>query len=139
NHDPLPLSRTEATMPFAYDIDEGRRLVRVTGSGEVTSEAWFGVLGAAFADPRYRAGFGLVFDRTTFTHIPDTIFVRQWIGGQARAMREAGARRMAIIVAEPVVYGMMRMASAYAESAGFTLEPYWSEAEALAALGHTAP
>lgn len=123
-------------MPFTFTVDESRRLVRIAAEGEIHAGAWFATLTEAFADPRYHPGFDLLYDRTLLSNVPDTRTVRVWIDAQARAMRDAGAQRMAIVVSQPVVYGMMRMAGAFAESAGFWLKPYWTEAEALTGLGH---
>ncbi len=122
-------------MPFTYRIDPAERLVRIDAEGEVSVDAWFAMIDEVRGDPRFGPGFDVLFDRTRLSHVPDVGYVRAWIDGQSLVMRETGARRLAVVVNEPVVYGMMRMAGSFAESLGFSLEPYWSEREALEALG----
>jgi hypothetical protein len=126
-------------MPHAYTIDETLSLVRVSGWGEVSFETYFGTLRRAFADPRYRPGFDVLYDRTGLDDIPDARRVRAWVETMAPVMRDARAGRLAVVVTMPVVYGMMRMAGAFADQLGYQLAPYWCEAEALEALGRAGP
>ncbi len=122
-------------MPFRYTIDAAERLIRIDAEGDVSVDTWFAMIDDVRADERFASGFDLLFDRTKLSHVPDSVYVREWINRLRPVMRQMGARHLAIVVTEPVVYGMMRMASAFAEPGGFTLEPYWSEDDALAALG----
>ncbi len=122
-------------MPFTYEIDPAERLVRIDAEGDVSVDSWFAMIDDVRADERFTLGFDLLFDRTKLGHVPDAVYVREWIDRLRPVMREMNARHLAIVVTEPVVYGMMRMASAFAYRGGFSLDPYWSVEEALAALG----
>ncbi len=122
-------------MPFYYRIDPAERLVYIDAEGDVSVDTWFAMIDDIRADERFGSGFDLLFDRTKLTHVPDADYVRIWINGLRPVMRQMGVGHLAIVVTEPVVYGMMRMASAFAYQGGFSLDPYWSVEEALTALG----
>jgi hypothetical protein len=122
-------------MPLAYSIDRERRLVLITGEAVATPEEWFDMMAEAVADPRYKPGFDFLYDRTKVTHVPDAMYVRAWVFRHAQMMNKAGGGRLAVVVGEPVIYGMIRMASVYAERAGASVAVFWSEREALEWLG----
>ena len=121
-------------MTISYDIDVARRLVRLTLEGPADPAEWFAVMEAATKDPRYEPGFDFLYDRTATDHIPDAMYVRAWVFRHAAMMKQTGLGRLAVIVSQPVVYGMLRMASVFAESAGVAVTVFWTEGEALAWL-----
>lgn len=122
-------------MALSFDVDESDGLVRLAAGSKPGVSEWFALMEAVAADARYRHGFDFIYDRTGVTDVPSATDVRTWIARHARMMRETGNGRLAIVVRQPVVYGMMRMASAFAETEGVLLAVFWSEREALTWLG----
>jgi hypothetical protein len=123
-------------MPITYDVDARRRLVRLVAEGTPTFDEWRAALDAAAADPRYAAGFDLLYDRRQVPTVPHARAVRRWTMACAAELARVGAGRLAIVAAHPVVYGMMRMASVFAEGSGSVVDVFWTEEEALRWLGH---
>ena len=103
--------------------------------GEPVVGEWLAALRAAVSDARYRPGFDILYDRTRLTHIPDANYLRTWLNGHARLMKEIGGPRLAVVVTEPVIYGMIRMASILAEDRGAVVNVFWNEKDALKWLG----
>ncbi len=123
-------------MPLVYDIDPSRRLVTLRPEGYPPPDEWFATITKAVADPRFAPGFDFLYDRSGVDHIPDAMYVRAWVFRHAAMMKEVDGGRLAVVVTQPVVYGMIRMASAFADSAGVRVDAFWTEAEALRWLGH---
>jgi hypothetical protein len=122
-------------MGLRFEIDEGERLVRLRADVRPSLDEWFAVMDAVFADTRYRPGVDFLLDRTAVTDVPTSQTMREWMRRHAESMREQGSGRLAVVVSEPVVFGMMRMASVFAEEGGTALGVFWTEAEALAWFG----
>lgn len=122
-------------MLLAYEIDVRRRLVIVSANGFALVDEWFATIEAACADPRCGAGFDVLYDRTRVAELPDARRVRAWAARHAKQVDELGLGRLAVVVTSPAVFGMVRMASVYAESAGAVVSVFWSETEALRWLG----
>ena len=125
-------------MALSYDIDVRRSLVLLSAEGAPPREEWFEVLTTAFADPRYRPGFDLLYDRTRIDDTPSPAFVRSWIPRHAELMRRHGDGWLAVVVKSEVVYGMLLIASSFAECLGAAVQPFWSEEEALVWLSSKA-
>jgi hypothetical protein len=89
-------------------------------------------------DVCFRLGpdFDVLYDRSQIDQIPDAMHVRAWVLRHAEMMKLIGYPRLAVVVSEPVVYGMIRMASVFAERSGATVNVFWTERAALAWLGH---
>jgi hypothetical protein len=124
-------------MPLTYDIDAARRLVLITATGAPVPNEWFETMEAVTADARYEPGFDILYDRRNLDHTPDTMYVRAWVFRHADLMKETGDGKLAVVVDQPVVYGMIRMASAFAETAGATVNVFWNLDEALMWLGRS--
>ena len=118
-------------MPLHYDIDESARFVRFVAEAIPSRSEWKESFDAAFGDPRFRRGFGVLYDRRGVAEIPNPARLRQWMTRYARTFREYGTGRIAVVVDERVVFGMFRVAGVYAESEGVELGVFWSEAEAV--------
>ena len=121
-------------MAITFTIDVARRLVLLRAESFSDQDEWFARFDEAVADPRFEPGFDFLYDRTTGPEIPDTELVRSWVLRHARRINGIGGGRLAVIVSEPAIYGMLRMASVFAESEGVRVGGFWSEAEALAWL-----
>ena len=122
-------------MSLRFNVDLVRRLILLTGEGVPTPADWQIALDLVAADPHFSPGFDVVYDRTRVVSNPDPSLVRQWVSQCAKDLRRVGAGRVAVVVAEPVAYGMMRMASVFAEGSGVVLAAFRSEREALEWLG----
>ncbi len=126
-------------MPITYDIDVERRLVRVVASGKPTAAEWLAAVDAALADPRFLPGFDCLYDRSRVGLVPDGLTLRRLAKDCAPALERFHGGRLAVVVSQPVVYGMMRMASVFAEALGLALDVFWTETAALAWLGGARP
>jgi hypothetical protein len=109
-------------------------LVLVSAHGAPEPNEWFDMLDVVAVDPRYELGFDFLYDRTGYTHIPDTMYVRAWVFRHASRMKAMQGGRLAVVVHESAVFGMMRMASAFADGVGTAIGVFRSEADALAWL-----
>jgi hypothetical protein len=118
-------------MPFTYEIDEGRRLVVMTADARATQDEWFETFDRVLEDPRFRPGFDFVYDRTNVAITPDALNVRSLVGRYLEVSRRAGGGRLAVVVDKTVAYGMVRMASAWTDTAGASVNAFRSMDEAL--------
>ena len=122
-------------MSLTYDVNVPERLVILRAAAYSAPDEWFEVMAAAIADPRFGPGFDFLYDRRRVDHVPDAMYVRSWVFRHAEMMKPIGLPRLAVVVTQPVVYGMIRMASVFAESAGAAVDAFWTEREALEWLG----
>ncbi len=122
-------------MPYAFTILPTECLVRVSGSDALVPDEWAATLHLMRADPAYCVGFDIVFDATRLVRVPSAAEVRGWIDRHRAASARLGRCRVAVVVSTSAVYGMMRMAAAFADCAGLLVEPFRSVRDALEALG----
>jgi hypothetical protein len=119
-------------MAVTYTIDPDRRLVLMRTEGQAPLDEWFTRFDEAVANPEFGPGFAFICDRTGAAEVPNAAAARTWaqqFGNRVRSL--GGGARLAIVVAEPAVYGMVRMAAILAEMEGATVGVFYSEAEAL--------
>jgi hypothetical protein len=95
-------------MPQSFEIDVDAGLVILAGTGALDIRETRRTIEAAWADPRYRAGFHFLADRRG-TAPPTTAYVHAFTAFlRARAADFAGAQ-WATVVSETASYGMGRM------------------------------
>ena len=122
-------------MPVTYTIDVARRLVLLRTEGRQDLDEWFARLDEAASHPEFGPGFSFLCDRTGTVDVPDAEMARAWATRYATRINQAGGGRLAVIVDQPVVYGMVRMAAIFAEIKGANVAVFYSAAEALEWLG----
>jgi hypothetical protein len=118
-------------MPLTYEIDERRKLVKLTAFDTWSREEWFETFTQAIEDPRFRPGFDFLYDRTRVNDVPDIASIRDWVPRQAELLRKAGNGWLAAVVASPTVYSIYRVAGAWVDELGAVVEAFWTEKEAL--------
>jgi hypothetical protein len=90
-----------------FDIAARNIFVRIRTQPAFSEMA--AALDEIFADPRFRPGFSLVFDRTAL-HLPATTdYIKRKAVYIDQAHLEQGVNRWAFVVGDPGPYGMGRM------------------------------
>lgn len=119
-----------------FEVDPRRRLVLLYADERPSIDEWFSVLERACEHPDFGPRYDFLFDRRKIETTPTSAMMRAWMRRHAEFARGHGNGRLAVVVSEPVIFGMMRMASVFAEEDGVALGVFWSVEEALAWLGH---
>jgi hypothetical protein len=98
-------------MNSTYSFDQRGRDLRLTFTGECIASEWIALMEGIIHDPRFRPGLCVLADRTRAT-APTTSELRQIVEfTRANAGVFLGIH-WAIVVPDPVSYGMARMAQA---------------------------
>src|SRR5580658_5568800 len=102
-------------MPWSYEIDPGRRLVRARAWGELTHDEITALRLRYTGDPAFQADFSQLFDLREVTTVSATLEELQEVAGFS--VFGAGAKR-AFVATNPVPYAFSRMYEAYREFNG---------------------
>jgi hypothetical protein len=119
-------------MPATYRIDATRRLVVSTGSGTLTGDEMRGHQARLKSDPEFESDMDQLMDFTGVEHVEIT---PQEVPQLAydNPFRE-GSRR-AIVVQQPLPYGLVRMFQAMTEPHGAEIKLFHEVGEAMRWLG----
>ena len=117
-------------MPVRYEIDSAAGLVRVTLSGDVTSDEIFDYYAAVAADPALRPGLSIFADCRSVTSVPPFPELNAVANAQARAPADVRPRRAAVLVSSSWLFGIIRQFAALAEGGGIQVVPFYNHDEA---------
>ena len=119
-------------MPSSYFIDPVRRLVIISADGVMLGSELLAEQRHLASEPLFERDFSQLFDLTQVTEARVT-------AEDVRAMAAATAfgpkARRALIVSEPLVYGLSRMFQLLLDERGGTLRIFTDRSEAEAWLG----
>lgn len=118
-------------MPLSYQLDPESRLARVTYRAVPSFEEWAASVGSILHDPRWRPGFGLLFDRRSIPEPPSTSFVRRFADFCRRNIKQLRGSRIALVVSSPADFGMGRMESQLLSDDGPAHAVFSAEEDAL--------
>lgn len=125
-------------MPHRYDIDDAERCLRARWTGRLSAVELEASVGKIEADPAYRTGLNRMFDlREAQVDLP--MFELRAIAAVESQLAERNCyRRTAIIVADDLSYGTMRVVASLADLAEASYQIFQNRDAALAWLGTTA-
>lgn len=121
-------------MEYSISVDDARGWGRTTISGEITPAGLVELLETAWSDPRYSkvdTALWNFLDAHTSMRLDDLMQFNDWI---ARTKRDRGARTVAIVAADDVIFGVGRMFHAVQPELGWKVSIFRNEAEAIAWL-----
>jgi hypothetical protein len=127
-----PLGQLTINYRIAVDIVTGWS--RVTVSGDIALETFCKLLDAAWSDAEYsKIGTAIwnFVDARTSMRLDDVMQLTSWI---ASAKDGRGAKTIAIVAADDLIFGVGRMFHAIQPGAGWTLHVFRGESEATAWL-----
>lgn len=117
-------------MNISWSIDPARRIVHLVYRGDPDFGVWSAAMEEILDHPDHRPGMGFVVDLTG-AGFPDNAHLRR-VAGFVRANRERmGGFRWANVTADPVHYGMTRMAQVIVEGLPGELEIFEEVEEAV--------
>ena len=117
-------------MPVRYEIDSAAGLVRVTLSGDVTSDEIFEYYATVAADPALRPGLSIFADCRSVTSVPPFPELSAVANVQPRAPADLRSRRAAVLVSSSWLFGIVRQFAALAERGGILVVPFYDRDEA---------
>ena len=126
--------RKSVTVAFPYSIDPSRRVASVTVSGRVHGYDIAAAIETLYADPRWHAGFDIVWDATT---ICELLFEKQDIPGFVQLQRKhaaAAPRREVIITRRLIDRTMAQIYALMMKAGGHEVRACESNEEAYAWL-----
>lgn len=121
-------------MEYRIDIDPTSGWGRVTVTGEVALEGLAQLLKAAWTDPEYsriETALWNFLDARTSMRLEDLMQLKAWISG---AKGDRGARTIALVAADDVIFGVGRMFHAVQPEVGWKVSIFREESEAIAWL-----
>jgi hypothetical protein len=113
----LSRSQSQAPLPFEVAFSEPSRF-KVRASGEVTFSEIERLAGDLLAHPRFGAGAELLVDADAVEGVPSVTELRVVASQTMPTLLDKGLRQFAIVASNPFVYGMARVFSVFAETAG---------------------
>jgi len=102
-------------MPVAYQIDQGRKLIRTTCSGIVTIEEVIGHFRQLEHDPECPDRLDVLLDLSEQRTVPSAENLRAMIGEISRIRMKVQFQWCAIVACSDVLFGMLRMFEVFAE------------------------
>jgi hypothetical protein len=92
----------------SYTYDERARLIRASAGPELTFVEYLALRQSVEKDPRIPSGAAVLFDLRNVTHL--SITGAQIVAvAQGKESVERRARRIAVVVKDPVAFGLTRM------------------------------
>jgi hypothetical protein len=122
-------------MPMNYELDTTRGLILTTASGILTDAEFRTCTVRLLQDEHIHANMRELCDFQAVTRFEVTSVTVQWTADAERRHPFLSGRRLAIVVASDIVYGMSRMYQLLSEDHFPTLAVFRDLAEAKAWLG----
>jgi hypothetical protein len=119
-------------MPTSYFIDPVRRLVIIAADGVLTGAELLAEQRHLASEPQFQRDFSQLFD---LTRVTEAQVSAEDIRAMASTTAFGPAARRALIVAEPLLYGLSRMFQLMLDDRGGTLRIFTDRSEAEAWLG----
>jgi hypothetical protein len=121
-------------MGISYRIVDG--VLRTTVAGSAAADDVRAYLAAVRADSRYRPGMHTLVDCRTVATLLSSADLRS-IAEEVRAMSPPSVyRRIAMLASTDVVFGLIRMYEAFAETSSLEVQAFRDECEAIAWLSN---
>lgn len=117
-------------MAVRYEIDAAAGLVRVTASGDVTSDEILEYYATVAADPALRPGLSIFADCRAVTSVPPFPELSAVANAQPRSPADLRPRRAAVLVSSSYLYGIVRQFGALAERGDILVVPFYDRDEA---------
>lgn len=102
-------------MPMTYRIDPEANLLSVVSQGVITQDERMQTIQAWLKDPVYRPGLDTFFDLTGAESTPDLAELREIVATIAERAPDIGPKKVAILTAKPITFGVARVFQALAE------------------------
>ncbi|HSJ47840.1 MAG TPA: hypothetical protein VLA26_03245 [Gammaproteobacteria bacterium] len=121
-------------MDYRIAVDDTSGWGKATISGEITPQGLVEMLEAAWSHPQYsrvEAAIWNFLDAHTTMRLDDLLQFNAWV---ATTKRDRGAKTIAIVAADDVIFGVGRMFHAVQPELGWKLCIFRDEPEAIAWL-----
>lgn len=102
-------------MPMAYRIDADAKLLSVACLGVITQDERMRTIQTWLKDPLYRPGLDTFFDLAGAESTPDLAELREIVATIAERAPDIGTKKVAILTAKPITFGVARVFQALAE------------------------
>ena len=119
-------------MPTSYFIDPVRRLVIISADGVLLGAELLAEQKHLASEPLFKPDFSQLFD---LTQVTDARISAEEVRAMAATTAFGPAARRALIVAEPLLYGLSRMFQLLLDERGGTLRIFTDRNEAEEWLG----
>lgn len=110
-----PSSGLTKRVPFSYSFDSDRKIIHLLGRGPSTTIELKEIRDVIMRDPRFDRTFHVMVE---LDHIVPHAVDFGTLVELARARENVPGRRMAIVAAEPVTYGLAKVYEAYGRAHG---------------------
>ena len=100
---------------MTYRIDPDANLLSVVSQGVITQDERMQTIQAWLKDPAYRPGLDTLFDLTGAESTPDLAELREIVATIAERAPDIGPKKVAILTAKPITFGVARVFQALAE------------------------
>ena len=117
-------------MPYTYRIEPDNNLLFIFGDGVVTQAERMEAMKTWMADPDYRPGLNTLFDLSKSESTPTLAEIRAISDYMQRNADAIGRKKVAIVVAEAVNFGVARQFAALTESNKLEIQVFGSREEA---------
>ena len=121
-------------MPLTYRIDLEANMIFVLGEGALTQADKIEGMRAWMADPDYRPGLNVLFDFAAVTTPGTREDLQQTVAFIARKAATIGRKKVALVMASPLAFGVARQFHALLGETALELDVFKSRDEALAWL-----
>jgi hypothetical protein len=117
-------------MPIHFAIDRQNRLVAYVVEGNATAEEARAFLDAVVAHPHYCYGFDFFGDRREVDSAPEPVYIYAVAAEVNARARLIGPCRWAVVVGDPLAFGMVRMWGLMAQASGVEIRAFRTAEEA---------
>ena len=130
-----PSPSAEHMMPIQFTLDPSKGLVVYAVSGKVSKSHAKDFLDAVLTHPDFRRGFHFLGDRREMVTARADEYARSVAALVEENRQQLAPCRWAVLVPNPVAYGMARMWSLMAGDTGVTVQPFYELGEAIEWIG----
>jgi hypothetical protein len=121
-------------MPMRYRIDSECGMLFVVAEGETTQAERLEAMQAWMSDPEFRPGLQTLADFSDITNVPTLAELEDIVAYMRRHAATIGQKRIAIVAARAVSFGVARQFGALAPGAFLTVQVFKDRESALAWL-----
>ena len=102
-------------MPFSYTVDSDRKIIHLVGQGASTTLQLKEIRDQIMSDPRFNRTYHVLVELGQI--VPHAVDFGTLVE-LARVRENVPGRRMAVVAAEPVTYGLAKVYEAYGRAHG---------------------
>jgi SpoIIAA-like len=121
-------------MPMHARIDSERGMLFIVAEGETTQAERFEAMQAWMRDPEFRPGLQTLADFSESANVPTLGELEEIVAYMRQYASAIGQKRIAIVTARPVSFGVARQFGALAPGAFLTVQVFKDRESALAWL-----